>query len=81
MSFCGGLILSAYFRQFLRILKMCGLVKSESLMSSTYFLYWLISVSLMKPREMMVSMILNGMDEIFKRLKRFPSLNRQAAKC
>jgi len=59
---------------------MCGFVKSESLMSSTYFLYWLISVSLINPREIIVSISLNGIDDVFTILTRLPSLSKQAIK-
>lgn len=79
-NFIGGLILSAYLRQFFNILKMCGLVKSESLISSTYFLYWLISVYLINPREIIVSISLNGIDDTFNILILLISFNKHATK-
>ena len=60
-NFSGGLILSAYLRQFFKILNMCGFVKSESLISSISFLYWFISDYLANPLDSTVSITLNGM--------------------
>ncbi len=76
-NFAGGLILSAYLRQFLRILKIWGLVKSESCMSSIYFLYWLISVYLANPLDKTVSMTLKVTDSAFKMLILLPYFIKQ----
>lgn len=76
-NFSGGFILSAYLRQFFKILKMWGFEKSESWISSIYFLYWLISDYLANPLERTVSITLKRILSPFKILIRFPYLSKQ----